>query len=1065
MVCDESLLDFTRVLSSPINVSLPDGSYTSVVKIGDMHLTPHLVLKDVLLVPVFKHNLLSISQLASASNIEVTFSSTECLFQDHVSKKVLAVGNKIGRLYYIHGKLSQGLVSDCNVSSVTDHKSVVEQTHLKTMHARLGHASLSKMRHISECPSNNVSNFFCEVCLGAKFHRLPFDRSSSRALASFELVHIDLWGPYRHKSMNGASYFLTILDDFSRCTWTYLLHNKSQVFKTISGFLLYVENQFNKSVKIIRTDHGTENIQSSCTNLFAAKGIVHQLSIVGVPQQNGRVERKHKHLLEVARALRIQANLPIKFWGDCILTATHLINMLPTVILDWKSPFEMLFGDVPDYASLRVFGSLCFAYNLDRSKDKFNIRAKKCIFLGYPFGQKGYKVYDIGEHKCFISRDVVFQEDVFPFKTDNATHVAALPNTISLPIITSNSPTNNPDTSSLPSLSTNHITSSSPPTNSSFMPSPSFSNSQIQPVSTSQISQSSQSSPHNSLVPTPNPDYPKPTRLRKPPAKLQEFVCPTLHPNSSQSASFSVMQHSTAIVPEPKNYTEASKHPEWIAAMNRELYALEENDTWELTTLPPGKKAIGSKWVFKTKYKADGSIERYKARFVAIGYQQVPGEHFNNTFSPVAKLSTVRVIVSLATTNQWPIKQLDINNAFLHGYLEEEVYMKPPQGYTKAKPGEVCRLKRSLYGLRQASRQWNKQLTKYLIGLGFVQSYQDYSLFTRTLEHEFIAVLVYVDDILITGSSSDQINSIKEGLHNEFTIKDLGDVSYFLGIEVIRSPNGTILSQKKYIKDIIEDVGMANCKPASAPLPKGLGLSTDSGELLEDPEVYRRLIGRLQYLNITRPDLSYATQHLSQFMHSPRQPHMNAALYVVRYLKGTMDKGLYYGVKSDHTITAFSDADFSTCSFSSRSLSAYCIFLGSHLVSWKTKKQGTVSKSSAEAEYRSMSSTASEVVWLEELLQDLKIQIPLPVTMYCDNTSAEYLAHNPGFHEKTKHIKRDWHYVREQVDSGFICTQHISSSHQLADILTKALPSPQHNALVAKLGLVDITQVQLEGGI
>lgn len=393
----------------------------------------------------------------------------------------------------------------------------------------------------------------------------------------------------------------------------------------------------------------------------------------------------------------------------------------------------------------------------------------------------------------------------------------------------------------------------------------------------------------------------------------------------------------------------------------------------------------------------------------------------------MAKLATVRVVISLAAVKNWPLCQLDVNNAFLHGFLDEEVYMIPPAGYTKAKVGEVCKLKKSLYGLKQASRQWNKELSKFLKSIGFNQSMQDYSLFTREAHGEFLVILVYVDDMMLPGTSISQIEEVKVALDKAFAIKDLRQLNYFLGIEVTRNVKGIFLSQKKYINDILNDCNMLDCIAAPAPLSVGLKLSIDDGDLIEDADVYRRLVGRLLYLGITRPDLSYAVQHLSQFMHTPRVPHLRAAMHVVRYLKGTVDQGLFYSAASELKISAYSDSDWSGCQFSSRSLSAYAVFLGSNLVSWKTKKQTTVSKSSTEAEYRSMSSAASELVWLFGLLEDLKIAVDLPISLYCDNKSAEHLAQNPMFHEKTKHLKRDMHYIREQVESGFIQTFHVSS--------------------------------------
>lgn len=1102
MVFDDKLFMHKRTLVKQVEIGLPDGTCSYVSEIGSVAVFPNLILKDVLYVPSFKHNLISVGKLIDDAGIEVVFRPHECVFTLSQNNYILGTAPKIGGLYLLNSSsksastvshkifpiVTNVVVADSHSSTLSSkspnsksYQSSVNSFDL--LHARLGHISLSKMKHLGICDCNHLNNYFCETCVYAKHHKLPFPRSLTRAAKCFDLIHIDLWGPYKHKSISGASYFLTILDDHSRCTWTYLLHNKLQVYRTISTFILQIENQFHTTIKVIRSDNGTEIIQDQCLSLFMNKGILNQNSIVGRPQQNGRVERKHRHLLEVARALKLHAKLPSKFWGDCLLTATYLINIMPSSVINWNTPSEILFGKPPDYSMLKIFGCLCFAYNDDRTKDKFSPRAKKCIFLGYPFGQKGFKVYDLESHKCFVSRDVIFQEHSFPFHQSSLTKSSPLSNNNST--VTFDDPISSFDNTPLPNnLSTPSIPipTSSPSSDSYQLPTANNHSSPIMSHIHSPVSINSPitvpfSSPTSSMSLTPtshhtttlssnNDILPIPrhsSRISKPPAKFQDFICPTL-PAHSTSLSFSVHTHLDSI-PEPTSYQQATQFPEWKHAMQQELIALETNETWVLTTLPQGKKAIGSKWVFKIKHKADGSVERFKARLVATGYQQVEGEDFTHTFSPVAKLATVRVIISLATAKHWPLCQLDINNAFLHGYLEEEVYMRPPLGYDKAKTGEVCLLKRSLYGLKQASRQWNKELSKFLISLGFTQSKQDYSLFTRDLHGEFVIILVYVDDMVLTGTSQSQIDIVKQELHQAFTIKDLGDLKYFLGIEVIRNNSGTLLSQRKYILDIIKDLNLDKSKPVSSPLPKGLGLSTEIGDILEEPEQYRKLVGRLLYLNITRPDLSYATQHLSQFLSCPRKPHLQAAMYVVRYLKATLNLGLFYSAQCDLILKAYSDADWSTCTFSSRSLSAYCIFLGSHLVSWKTKKQKTVSKSSAEAEYRSMSSTASEIVWLEGLLQDLKIHVPLPIYLYCDNTAAQHIAQNPVFHERTKHLKRDCHYVREQVEAGFLKTSHISSHLQLADLLTKPLPGPQHQLLASKLGLVDSSHVQLEGGI
>ncbi|XP_057251310.1 uncharacterized mitochondrial protein AtMg00810-like [Beta vulgaris subsp. vulgaris] len=326
-------------------------------------------------------------------------------------------------------------------------------------------------------------------------------------------------------------------------------------------------------------------------------------------------------------------------------------------------------------------------------------------------------------------------------------------------------------------------------------------------------------------------------------------------------------------------------------------------------------------------------------------------------------------------------------------------------------------------------------------------------------------ILVYVDDLILSGDDEDSIKEMKLAMDKAFTIKDLGPLRFFLGIEVARSAKGTMINQRKYALDIVHDTGVENCTPHSFPFPKGVKLSTEEGEMLEDPEMYRRLVGRLLYLNLSRPDLSFSVQQLSQYLSCPRKPHMLAAIHVVKYLKGTIDLGLFYPSDSEHTLQAYSDADWGSCAYSGRSLTGFCIFLGKSLVCWKTKKQKVVSKSSCEAEFRSMSQTTSEIAWVTGIFEDLQHELPKPIPLFCDNKSAEYIAHNPALHDRTKHLKLDCYYIRDNIEDGTISTIHVKSSMQLADLMTKSLPSQQHWFLSSKLGLVFASQLQLEGGV
>ncbi|KAL0316619.1 UNVERIFIED_CONTAM: Retrovirus-related Pol polyprotein from transposon RE2 [Sesamum radiatum] len=409
--------------------------------------------------------------------------------------------------------------------------------------------------------------------------------------------------------------------------------------------------------------------------------------------------------------------------------------------------------------------------------------------------------------------------------------------------------------------------------------------------------------------------------------------------------------------------------------------------------------------------------------------------------------------MSIAAAKSWPLFQLDINNAFLHGHLDEEVYMDPPEGYTAAQPGQVCKLMRSLYGLKQASRQWNLELTATLLAYGFTQSAHDNCLFLRHTETDFIALLVYVDDILLTGTSEGSLNEVKHYLDKLFTIKDLGSAKYFLGLELARSTHGLHVTQHKYLQDILRDASMLDAKPTSTPFPSGLHLNNEEGALLHCPDRYRRLVGRLLYLGFTRPDLSFPVQQLSQFMQHPRTSHWDAALHVLRYLKGTCTLGLFFPSQSSLHLSAYFDAAWASCPDSRRSITGFCIFFGTSLISWKTKKQTTVSRSSAEAEYRSMGSTVCELLWISYLLSDFLIYVQQPISFWCDNRAAFHITANPVFHERTKHLDIDCHLVRDQYKRGFILPSHIRGLDQPADLFIKALPIPAFTRLLSKLSL------------
>ncbi|KAL0402445.1 UNVERIFIED_CONTAM: putative mitochondrial protein [Sesamum latifolium] len=339
---------------------------------------------------------------------------------------------------------------------------------------------------------------------------------------------------------------------------------------------------------------------------------------------------------------------------------------------------------------------------------------------------------------------------------------------------------------------------------------------------------------------------------------------------------------------------------------------------------------------------------------------------------------------------------------------------------------------------------------------GFIQSKNDYCLFMKDVFGGYIALLVYVDDILVTAPTEAHIQEVKMYLHDLFTIKDLGTAKYFLGIELARFSHGMLATQTKYISDIIKDAGLIQAKNTNTPLPTGVKLTSDCGCLLTDPSKYRRLVGRILYLGFTRLDVSHAAQQLSQYLQHPCQSHWDAAVHLVKYLKRNPATGLFFPFNNSLQLTAFCDVDWAGCLDTRRSSTGFCIFLGHIPISWKIKKQATVSKSTAEAEYRSLASTVCELTWINYLLQDFRVSFPKPIPLFCDNKAAVHITANPVFHERTKHLEIDCHIVRDKFKEGFVNPTHICAKDQVADIFTKPLPGPAFQSMKSKLNLLSL---------
>ncbi|KAH9762946.1 retrovirus-related pol polyprotein from transposon RE1 [Citrus sinensis] len=656
--------------------------------------------------------------------------------------------------------------------------------------------------------------------------------------------------------------------------------------------------------------------------------------------------------------------------------------------------------------------------------------------IGYSLIHKGYKCLD-SSGKIYIARHVTFNESEFPYSE----------------LFPSHKPNHKIQLSQF--LSTNFSLPAVIKDLSSIQSSLSSPTPGAAPDSGQSDTQSVQQSPNTSSQ-----------SLDSQPLFANQLQTQPLSTPTIQN-THSMVTRSKAGVFKPKTYLAAVQElepysvkaaladPKWKQAMQDEYEALEKNEIWVLVPKESAGKIVGNKWVFRVKYNPDGSISKYKARLVAKGFHQTQGVDFFETFSPVVKQCTIRVILSLAVMHNWTVRQLDVNNAFLHGILTENVFMHQPEGFVHPQfPSHVCQLTKALYGLKQAPRAWYDRLKSSLLQWGFIASKSDTSLFIHHVGEDIVVILIYVDDILITGSNSKFVEGVINKLGTEFALKDLGEFNYFLGLEVTPSVEGLHLSQTKYIGDLLKKAQMLDCKGCQTPMSSTEKLIKNKGAMFENPSLYRSLVGSLQYVTLTRPEIAFTVNKLSQFLACPSVFHWQACKRVLRYLQNTANYGLQFYSSGSLNLTAFSDADWGSDLDDRRSVGGYCVYLGNSLISWSSKKQHIVSRSTAESEYRALALAAAEVLWITYLLKELKVSLQQTPVIHCDNKSAEALASNPKYHSRTKHIELDLHFIREHIAKKELQVSHVPSYEQVADILTKPLAYDQFNYLRSKLNVL-----------
>jgi hypothetical protein len=521
---------------------------------------------------------------------------------------------------------------------------------------------------------------------------------------------------------------------------------------------------------------------------------------------------------------------------------------------------------------------------------------------------------------------------------------------------------------------------------------------------------------------------------------------------------------------EPRSFHEAmqqapDQRSHWYKAATDEIQSLIDNGTFELVRLPAGRKAIGSRWVFKVKRNADGSIERYKARLVAQGFAQRPGFDYTETFAPTPKWAALRAILAIAAIEDLELESVDISSAYLNGELAEEVYMRQPEGFVEKGNDWFWRLLKSLYGLKQAGRCWHKKLNEVLEQLGFKRTICEHSVWIFQRDDVRIIIPVFIDDMTIAAKSKQEIQKVKDDLRKHFKLRDLGPTSFLLGVEIKHDcPKCTLtLSQHQYILDLLDRFNLADCNTVTTPLDPNIRLSSSMSpqspqEIDEMRSVpYLQAVGALMYLAVaTRPDIAYSVGVLARFSKNPGMQHWKAVKHLFRYLKGTLDHKLTYSpTSSAELFVTYSDADHGGNPDNGRSTSGYVVKMGSGAISWSSRLQGIVALSTTEAEYVAATSAGQEILWLRNLFTELGYKLDSPSTLHIDNRSALSVAKNPEHHGRMKHLDLRFYWLRDQVEKGAINVVHLRTDAMPADIMTKALGRVKVGEMVQMIGLVD----------
>lgn len=703
--------------------------------------------------------------------------------------------------------------------------------------------------------------------------------------------------------------------------------------------------------------------------------------------------------MNMVRAALLEKDVPRVFWPDAVQWVNHVLNRSPTLIVRDMTPEEAWSGRKPSVEHFRVFGCIGYVHIPDVKRSKLDDKSVKCVLLGFSSESKAFKMFDPVEKRIHISRDVIFEED----KKWNWEAVGYS------------------GEESIELEWENNYES---------------------------VEEAEETEEYTDDVPSPNNPSTGETitttsRVRKPPIWSADYTTGEGLSDIEEEVNMARVETETLafmIISDPTSFQEAIRHQSWKQAMDAEIQSIERNHTWSLTTLPVGAKAIGVKWIYKTKLNELGEIDKFKAQLVVKGYAQEYGVDYTEVFAPVDRMDTVRMIIAVAAQRGWGIYQLDVKSAFLHGELKEDVFVEQPQGYEVAgKKDMVYKLHKALYGLKQAPRAWFSHIEAYIVKEGFVSSSSEQTLFIKQKGGKIIIVSIYVDDLLFTSNDEELLNEFKRSMKDEFDMTDLGKMRYFLGIEVIQKADGIFICQRKYVAELIERFGMQNYNFVCNPIVPGQKVGRDEAGVKVDSTLYKQMVGNLMYLTATRPDLMFVVSLISRFMANPTELHFGTAKRIMRYVKGTLEFGIWYQREGKSELLGYTDSDYAGDVDDSRSTSGYVFLMSGGAVAWSSRKQPIVTLSTTEAEYVAAATCACQAIWMKRILKEIGHEQDEEMVLFCDNTSTIKLSKNAVMHGKSKHIRVRYHFLRELANEGVVKLVYCSTEEQLADIMTKPL--------------------------